>query len=167
MTTAVLPSFITKGLRTTARPRAALKTARKRAGKAAERFSGDTGTREMKERQVVVLEARQRSLRGEPTVVGARVEAQLPHDRYRVRNLLDPQTPWKNERYWDAAERLRRDFHESGLSARMCASFQPRVSGGDGVFAAFGRIVATERLRLADDLNLNFFIFRSAVDCHC
>ena len=109
MTTA-LPAFIT------GKPgRIKLKTARKRAAKtkAVERFAGDTGTAEMKRNQVVVIEARQRSLRGEPTIVGARVEAQLPHDRYRVRNLLDPQTAWKNERYWDAAERLRLDFHES------------------------------------------------------
>jgi hypothetical protein len=141
--TAALPAFITKGTKVK------LKTARKRAAKAAERFTGDTGTREMRQHQPIVLEARQRSLRGEPTVVGARVEAQLPHDRYRVRNQLDPQTPWKNERYWDAAERLRRDFHESGLSAKMCSSFEPRVSGGDGALAPDKAIEAMKRYKKA------------------
>jgi hypothetical protein len=69
-----MSAALTKGLKP-AKPRASLKTARKRAGKAAERFSGDTGTKEMKLRQTVLIEARVRSLRGEPTVVGARVEA--------------------------------------------------------------------------------------------
>jgi hypothetical protein len=95
--------------------------------------------------QPIVLEARQRSLRGEPTIVGARVEAQLPHDRYMVRNLLDPQTPWKNERLWDAAERLRRDFHEAGLAAKTCSNFQPRVSGGDGALAPDKALEAKKR----------------------
>jgi hypothetical protein len=140
VTAAVLPTFITKGLKT-ARPRASLKTARKRASKSAERFSGDTGTKEMKQRQQIVLEARQRSLRGEPTVVGARVEAQLPHDRYRVRNLLDPQTPWKNERFWDAAERLRRDFHESAYPPGCVLAFSR------GCPAATARLRRTKRSR--------------------
>jgi hypothetical protein len=73
-----LPAFITQGTKVK------LKTARSRVSKAAERFTRDTGTREMRQHHQIVLEARQRSLRGEPTVVGARVEAQLPHDRYRV-----------------------------------------------------------------------------------
>jgi hypothetical protein len=73
----------------------------------------------------------------------------LPHDRYRVRKLLDPQNEWKNERYWDAAERLRRDFHESGLAARMCSSFEPRVSGGDGALAPDKAIEAMKRYKKA------------------
>jgi hypothetical protein len=52
-----LPSFITKGLN--ARPT----KGRKRLSKAAPRFAGDTGTAEMKQRQAVVIEARQRSLK--------------------------------------------------------------------------------------------------------
>jgi hypothetical protein len=74
--------------------------ARKRAKARPERFAGDTGTPEIKKRQKLVIEARQRSLKGEPTVVGARVEAQLPHDRYKVRQELDPANAWRNGVFW-------------------------------------------------------------------
>ena len=83
--------------------RSALQTARKRAKARPERFAGDPGTPEIKLRQKVLIEARQRSLKGEPTVVRARVEAQFPHDRYRVRNQLDPSNSWPWPGYSDGA----------------------------------------------------------------
>jgi hypothetical protein len=39
----------------------------------------------MKQRQALVMEVRDRSSTGDPISVGARAEAQFPHDRYKVR----------------------------------------------------------------------------------
>lgn len=54
------PAFLTerRPIPTRAKPRAALKTARKRGKTAAVRFEGDTGTPEMKQRQKVLIENR-------------------------------------------------------------------------------------------------------------
>jgi hypothetical protein len=95
-----LPKFITRGKKLPAAKKRAPN--RRRSVSRVLNVQGDTGTPEAKKRQTVILEVRDRSSTGHATAVGARVEAQLPHDRYRVRNLLDPKTPWKNERFWDA-----------------------------------------------------------------
>jgi hypothetical protein len=62
---------------------------------------------------------------------------------------LDPTNEWKNDRLWEAAERLRRDFHESGMAVRMCVSFQPRVPGGDGALAPDKAVEAMKRYKSA------------------
>jgi hypothetical protein len=124
------------------------KTARK---KGALRVDGDTGTADMKKRQVVVMEVRERSSTGHPTSVGARVEAQLPHDRYKVRKQLDPKNEWRNLMLWQGAERLRQDFDASGLAPRMCSSFEPRVSGGNRQWEADKQVDALKRYKKAMD----------------
>jgi hypothetical protein len=129
--------------------RSSLKTARKRAKKAHGRFDGDTGTPEMKQRQKVVLENRGYSSTGYVTSVGARVEAQLPHDLYRIRRLLDRDNEWRNQILWQAAERLRQDFEASGLQAKMCSSFAPRVSGGVQQWSADKQVDALKRYKKA------------------
>lgn len=137
------PAFLKRAVPT----RAKLKTARKRSKARPERFAGDTGTPEIKLRQKVLIEARQRSLKGEPTVVGARVEAQFPHDRYRVRNQLDPANAWRNDRLWEAAERLRKDFDASGLGPKLCSSFMPRVTGSSGTLGSDKQMDAQKRYK--------------------
>ncbi len=122
MKTQELPRFL--------REKARLKPRKSRA-KAAPRFAGDTGTPEIKKRLQVAIENRGYSSTGHPTIVGARVEAQFPHDRYKIRNQLDPANEWRNLMLWPGAERIRTDFHASGLGPRMCTSFEPRVSSGN------------------------------------
>lgn len=124
------PAFLVE--RRTLKPgktRAPLKTMRKRAKQGALRVDGDTGTPEMKLRQKVVLEARDRTSTGHITSVGARVEAQFPHDRYKIRRELDPDNEWRNLMLWQAGERLRQYFEASGMAPRTCSSFEPRVTG--------------------------------------
>jgi hypothetical protein len=70
------------------------KTARKKG--MALRVDGDTGTAEMKQRQRIVMEVRARSSTGHITSIGARVEAQIPIDRYKLRSELDPINAWRN-----------------------------------------------------------------------
>lgn len=142
-----LPSFITK--------KARIKPRKKKPstfGPAA----GDTGTPELKQRMLeadlalmspsqlaqyrtakgkdmkvgVAFEARSRSSTGQATEVGARVESQLPHDRYKARGELDPLNAWRNLVLWEAAERLRTDFYLTGIAAKMCSTFEPRIKGG-------------------------------------
>jgi hypothetical protein len=132
-----------------AKPRSALKTARKRGKAAAARYDGDTGTPEMKQRQKVLIENRGYSSTGHVTSVGARVESQLPLDRYRNRNELDPTNSWRNDRMWDAAERLRSDFEASGLHAKVCSSFEPRIGGGDRQWEADKQVDAVKRYKKA------------------
>jgi hypothetical protein len=64
-------------------PRSTGKTAVKKARAGAPRFEGDTGTREMKKQQKVIMEVRERSSTGHATMLGVRVEAQFPIDRYQ------------------------------------------------------------------------------------
>jgi hypothetical protein len=125
------PAFLKVEHRTIIRkaPKFTGKTARKRGAGSVLRVEGDTGTKEMKQRQVVLLEVRDRSSTGHPISVGARVEAQFPHDRYKVRKELDPSNEWRNLMLWQAAERFRQDFDASGIAPRVCSSFVPRVSG--------------------------------------
>src|SRR5258706_334507 len=110
------PAFLTERRTIPARskPRAPLKTVKKRCKAGALRVEGDTGTPEMKRQQKIVLEVRDRSSTGHATSVGARVESQLPLDRYKNRGELDPHNAWRNLMLWEAAERLRRDFEASG-----------------------------------------------------
>jgi hypothetical protein len=124
------PAFLKVEHRTITRKKQVLtgKTARKRG---ALRVDGDTGTPEMKQRQTLVMEVRDRSSTGHPISVGARVEAQFPHDRYKVRKQLDPDNEWRNLMLWQAAERLRIDFDASGMSPKVCSNFVPRVTGGN------------------------------------
>jgi hypothetical protein len=140
------PAFLVE--KRTIKPRVA-KTSRKRAKSAALRIEGDTGTPEMKLRQKVVLEARDRSSTGHITSVGARIEAQLPHDVYRVRQLLDREDEWSNLMRWQAAERLRQDFETSGMAPRICSSFVPRVSGGFQQWTSDKRVDAFKRYKKA------------------
>ena len=91
MKTQELPRFL--------REKARLKPRKSRA-KAAPRFAGDTGTPEIKKRLQVAIENRGYSSTGHPTIVGARVEAQFPHDRYKIRNQLDPANEWRNLMLW-------------------------------------------------------------------
>ncbi len=84
----------------------------------------------MKLRQKITMEVRDRSSVGHPTSIGARVEAQFPHDVYKIRKLLDRDNEWRNLMLWQAAEQLRQDFEASGLAPKMCSSFAPRVTGG-------------------------------------
>lgn len=139
-------AFLRVDRRTITRKATLAKAARK---PGAIRADGDTGTPEMKQRQRVVLEARQRSSTGQPTMIGARVEAQFPHDRYKQRNQLDPTNAWRNERLWDAAERLRQDFDMSGMAPRTCVSFTPRVTGGNQTWQADIRADAEKRYKKA------------------
>lgn len=127
--------------------RAALKTARKRGKAQAVRFEGDTGTPEMKQRQKVLLEVRDRTSTGHVTSVGARVESQLPLDRHKNRNELDPANAWRNLMLWEAAERLRRDFEASGMVPKVCGSFQPRVTGGRQTWSADHQVDAWRRYK--------------------
>lgn len=115
------------------------------------RVEGDTGTREMKQRQKITLEVRSRSSTGHATSVGARVESQLPLDRYKNRKELDPENGWRNVMLWEAAERLRRDFEASGMAPKVCGSFQPRVTGGVGVLEADHQVDAWKRYKKAMD----------------
>jgi hypothetical protein len=128
MKIASLPAFITEK-RTIKRKGPPARY--RRAAKAAARFDGDTGTPEMKRQLGAILEPRERTSTGHVVTVGARVESQYPHDRYRVRKQLDPKDPTRNDMMWHAAERLRQDFYLSGLQAKQSSSFQPRVSGGE------------------------------------
>lgn len=145
------PAFLTerRPIPSRAKPRAALKTARKRGKTAAVRFEGDTGTPEMKQRQKVLIENRGYSSTGHVTSVGARVESQLPLDRYKNRGELDPSNGWRNIMLWEAAERLRRDFDASGLAPKVCGSFEPRVTGGNQTHAADHQMDALKRYKKA------------------
>jgi hypothetical protein len=129
--------------------RAALKTARKRGKAQAARYDGDTGTPEMKKRQKVLIENRGYSSTGHVTSVGARVESQLPLDRHKNRNELDPMNVWRNLMLWQSAERLRSDFEASGLAPKVCGSFQPRVTGGKTTWQADHQIDALKRYKKA------------------
>ena len=129
--------------------RAALKTARKRSKAAAARYDGDTGTPEMKQRQKVLIENRGYSSTGHVTSVGARVESQLPLDRHKNRNELDPMNAWRNLMLWQAAERLRTDFEASGMAPKVCGSFQPRVTGGPQTWDADHQVDAFKRYKRA------------------
>jgi hypothetical protein len=131
--------------------RAALKTARKRGKVAAARYDGDTGTPEMKQRQKVLIENRGYSSTGHVTSVGARVESQLPLDRHKNRNELDPGNTWRNLMLWEAAERLRRDFEASGMAPKVCGSFQPRVTGGKQTWDAEHQVDAFKRYKKSMD----------------
>jgi hypothetical protein len=122
------------------------KTTRK---KGALRVDGDTGTAQMKLRQKVILEVRDRSSTGHATSVGARVESQLPLDRHKNRSELDPANAWRNLMLWQAAERLRGDFEASGMAPRVCGSFQPRVTGGARTFEADHQVDAWKRYKTA------------------
>jgi hypothetical protein len=132
-----------------AKTRAPLKTLRKRARQGAIRVDGDTGTAEMKKQQKIVMEVRDRSSTGHPTSVGARVEAQFPHDRYKLRKQLDPDNDWRNLMLWEGAERLRKDFEASGLAPKMCSSFAPRVTGGMQQWSADKQVDALNRYKKA------------------
>ncbi len=83
--------------------------------------------------------------------VGARVESQLPLDRYKNRSELDPDNAWRNLMLWEAAERLRRDFEASGMAPKVCGSFQPRVTGGKGIMEADHQIDAWKRYKKSMD----------------
>ena len=146
------PAFLTERRALPARAvRAPLKTVRKKAKTGALRVEGDTGTAEMKQRQKVVMEVRERSSVGQPVSVGARVESQLPLDRYKNRSELDPDNAWRNLMLWEAAERLRRDFEASGMAPKVCGSFQPRVTGGKGIMEADHQIDAWKRYKKSMD----------------
>lgn len=137
---------------------------------------GDTGTPEMKRRMLeadignmtpiqfetyrtskgagmkvgVAIEARARASTGHETVVGGRVESQIPFDRYKARQELDPANSWRNGVLWEGGERLRKDFHASGLTARTCSSFEPRIKGGgDMQWEADTRVAALVRYKRA------------------
>jgi Domain of unknown function (DUF6456) len=129
--------------------RAPLKTLRKKGRSAALRVEGDTGTKEMKLRRKVLMEVRERSSVGHPVSIGARVEAQFPHDRYRVRQLLDPTNEWRNLMLWQAGERMRQDFEASGMAPKICSSFVPRVTGGMQQWAADKQVDALMRYKKA------------------
>jgi Domain of unknown function (DUF6456) len=144
------PAFLVE--RRTLKPgktRAPLKTMRKKARQGALRVDGDTGTPEMKMRQKVLIEARDRTSTGHITSVGARVEAQFPHDRYKIRRQLDPDNEWRNLMLWQGGERLRHDFEASGLSPKVCSSFVPRVTGGMQQWAADKQVDALQRYKKA------------------
>jgi hypothetical protein len=145
------PAFIREKRTIPARQpaRAALKTARKRGKTQAVRFEGDTGTPEMKKAQKVLLEVRERSSTGHATSIGARVESQLPLDRHKNRNELDPTNAWRNLMLWEAAERLRRDFEASGMAPKICGSFQPRVTGGKQNWDSDHQVDARKRYKAA------------------
>ena len=125
------------------------KTARRKGAKAVLRVEGDTGTKEMKLRQKITLEARDRSSTGHITSIGARVDAQLPHDVYKVRKLLDRDDEWSNLMRWQAAERLRQDFEASGMAPKICSSFAPRVSGSMQQWSSDAKVDAYKRYRKA------------------
>lgn len=97
----------------------------------------------------MMLEVRDRSSTGQETATGVRVKTQLPHDRYRAHDELDPHNEWRNRVLWEAAERLRSDFHAAGISAKMCSSFQPRVTGGKGQWEADKQVDALNRYKKA------------------
>src|SRR4051812_48298848 len=78
----------------------------------------------------ITIEARERSSTGHVEKQGARVETQLPHDSYKVRQQLDPDNVWRNLMLWEAAERFRHDFEQSGLAAITFSSFEPRIKSG-------------------------------------
>lgn len=108
-------------------------------------FSGHRGTM----KAGVTLEARERSSTGHMQKRGARVETQLPHDRYKVRNQLDPDDDWRNLMLWESAERLRRDFEQAGLASRTCSSFEPRVAGGKREWESDKQVAALLRYKKA------------------
>jgi hypothetical protein len=101
----------------------------------------------MKQRQKVLIENRGYSSTGHVTSVGARVESQLPLDRHKNRNELDPANTWRNLMLWEAAERLRRDFEASGMAPKVCGSFQPRVTGGKQSWNADHQVDAFKRYK--------------------
>jgi hypothetical protein len=78
----------------------------------------------MKRQQRIVMEVRDRSSVRHPTSIGARVEAQFPHEVYKIHKPLDRDNEWRNLMLWQAAERLRQDFEASDLQAEVwCATF--------------------------------------------
>jgi hypothetical protein len=126
--------------------------AKKAKGRASPPRTGDApdlSTPEMAKRQKLLIEVRERSSTGHPTMVGARVEAQFPHDRYKVRQLLDPANEWRNLMLWQGAERIRMDFEASGLGPRMCSSFEPRVSSGNQQWESDTQVDAMKRYKRA------------------
>jgi hypothetical protein len=108
-------------------------------------FSGHRGTL----KAGVTLEARERSSTGHVEKQGARIETQLPHDRYKVRGQLDPDNSWRNLMLWESAERLRRDFEQAGLASKTCSSFEPRVTGGKREWEGDKQVAALVRYKKA------------------
>jgi hypothetical protein len=84
-------------------------------------------------------------------MLGVRVEAQFPIDRYKTRKELEPQNEWRNLMLCQAAERLREDFEASGLAPKLCGSFEPRVTGGRQTFEADRQVDALKRYKKAMD----------------
>ena len=74
---------------------APLKTVRKRAKHQAIRVEGDTGRPAMKRQRRITKEMRDRSSTGHAMFIGAR-RTSVPHDRYKLRELLDPDDDWRN-----------------------------------------------------------------------
>lgn len=78
-----------------------------------------------------------------------RVMTQTHLDRYRARQLLDPQDKLNNDRLWLAGDQLHRDLAASALMADVKSWLSPKVSGGgksgDGASAA--KIAADYRVR--------------------
>jgi hypothetical protein len=79
---------------------APLKTVRKRAKHQAIRVEGDTGRPAMKRQRRITKEMRDRSSTGHATSIGAR-RSSVPHDRYKLRELLDPDDDWRNLMLWE------------------------------------------------------------------
>lgn len=144
------PAFLTRG--TKKKPPV---KPRRRIRSEVMRFAGDTGTHELKKRYsesygagAVAIEARARTSTGQETIVGARILHQLPLDRYRERRELD-KDEWRNLRLWDAAERLRNDFHISGMQGKVCGSFEPRITSGQQQWTVEAKVSAFQRYKAA------------------
>lgn len=167
------------------------KKARRKQAKPANLQRGDTGTPESKARALeadlaamtpaerkawfsdkrgmmqagVAKEVRARSSTGHETMSGVRVVSQFPLDRYKARNQLDPDDAWRNMMLWESAERLRRDFDQSGLGTKTCSSFVPRISGGNGQWESDIRVAALGRYKKA--MNAIGLSLRSAMYWIC
>ena len=89
------------------------------------KYTNTGGTPEIKQRLGVVIEPRAYSSTGHETMVGARVEAQFPHDRYKIRNHRRSRNPA------NSAECRDRAMPVGGRAARrrglLRAPAKPRV----------------------------------------
>jgi hypothetical protein len=120
--------------------RSALKTARKRAKARPERFAGDTGTSEIKLRQKVLIEARQRSLKGEPSSAPAS-KSSFPMTAIASATSSIPTTPGAMTGYGKRPNASARISTPSGL-ARKCAPLLCRVSRETAELSAPAQAIA-------------------------
>ena len=116
---------------------------RKGRSQPAQAVRGDIGTPEIRKRMSVVLEPRAHTSTGYVTEVGARIRDQTPLDRYFSRRELSPDAD-RNKLLWQAGERLRSDFYDSGRGPKVSSTLKPRLFCGGGYASADDMAVRKE-----------------------